>query len=133
LQLINVGRGPAKNIILSVSKENKGELLESICSHSFSVPGNKGTRELGEILKVHGQCFVENGKSTDGRIIELEFDADRKKGYFYICFEDCEGREYWTKVQISKIEQVDDDGLNKVIKNEKTGIEVWKVMNNSKE
>lgn len=133
LQLINIGRGPAQNIIPSVNKEIKGELLESICSSSFSLPAGKGTKELAEKLRVHGQCFVEGGKKFKSDIvIELVFNAKRTIGYFDIYFEDCYGKKYWTKVTIEKVPQVDDDELNKAIKDEKTGIEVWKVANNSK-
>lgn len=121
LQLVNVGRGPAKNVIPSVRKDSGGLLLEAANPHSFSIPANKGTNDLKEVLLVHGQRFV------NGDEYELEFEGDRKIGYFYIYFEDHEDNRYFTKVKISKVERADGELGNLV---NTTGTEVWKVVDN---
>lgn len=59
LQLINVGRGLAKNIIPSVSKKVIGNFLEDINPHAYTLASGKSTRDLGEVLRVHGQRFVK--------------------------------------------------------------------------
>lgn len=123
LQLVNIGRGPAKNIAPSVRKDVKGNFLEDINPHAFSLPANKGTGVFSETLRIHGQIFVIDNDH------ELEFENSRKTAYFYIHFEDCLGKRYLTKVKINSVEQVDDQNLDKLIK-EKRGIEVWKIMEN---
>lgn len=122
LQLVNVGRGPAKNVIPSVSRDVEGKFLEAINPHSFSLPANKGTKELGEVLRVHGQIFVR------GNEYELEFENNRETGYFYIDFEDHSGKVYKTKVVVEKVKQADGEmeKLRKI-----PGIEIWKVMRNT--
>lgn len=123
LQVVNVGRGPAKNVALSVQKDIIGFFLEDINPPSFPLPANKGTKEFSEILRVHGQRFVM------GDEYGLEFKDYRNTAYFYIHFEDHFGKRYITKVTINKVKQVDDQDLDKHIKT-KHGIEVWKVMKN---
>ncbi len=124
LQVVNVGRGPAKKIVPSVRKNISGRLLEAVNPHSFSLPANKGTKEFEEILQVHGQRFVR------GDEYELELEEDRKKAFFYIQFEDYKGHPFTTKVIIEKVEQADGK-LDKLIKT--NGIEIWKVMDNTVE
>jgi len=124
LQLINIGRGMAKNVIPSVREDVKGYFLEAINSHSYVLPPSIGTRELGEVLRIHGQRFVANDE------YELDFENDRKITYFYIHFEDYGGKQYLTKIKIEKVEQADGD-LGNLLKN--SGIEVWKVIDNIQE
>ncbi len=121
LQLINIGRGMAKNVIPSVAEDIRGFLLEAVCPHSYALPPNIGTRQLDEILRVHGQRFVANNNH------ELDFENDRKIAYFFIHFEDYYSKQYLTKVKIEKVEQADGD-LGDLLKN--PGIEVWKVIDN---
>lgn len=124
LQLINIGKGMAINVIPSVKEDIRGYLLEAINPHSYVLPPNKGTKELGEILRIHGQRFVANDE------YELDFENDRKIAHFYIHFEDFDGKRYLTKVKIEKVDQADGElaGLLKT-----PGIEVWKVIDNIKE
>jgi hypothetical protein len=112
-QLINIGRGVAKNIIPSKNKHIKGAFLEDICPHSFALAPGKGTRDLGEILRVHGQDF---------------------KNEFYIDFEDHNGKSYKTKVNIEKVNSIDQSIRGGRIEKLKQadGIEIWKIMKNIK-
>lgn len=128
LQLINVGRGSAQNVIPSTgkTKERRGRLLEEINPHSFSLPSNQGTKVFKETLRVHGQRFVTGNK------YELEFENDRKTAYFYVHFEDYTGKPYLTKAKIERVNHVDDQRLDRLIKDNK-GIEIWKVMENINE
>ena len=128
LQLVNVGRGSAKNIIPSVGKEEKrqGRFLEEINPHAFSLPSNQGTKVFNETLRIHGLRFVS------GNDYEIEFDENRKTAYFYIRFEDYIDKPYLTKVTIKRVNQVDDEELDKLIKADE-GIEVWKVVDNMNE
>jgi hypothetical protein len=129
LQLINVGRGPAKNVIPSTgkTKETQGRFLEEINPHSFSLPSNYGTRILKEILRIHGTRFTAHNS------YKLEFIDGGRRGFFYIHYEDCEDKPYLTKVEIERVNLVDDENLNKLIKDANSGIEVWKVVRNSDE
>ena len=70
-QMVNVGRGSAKKVIPSVKRGTSGRLLEEVNPYSFSLPANKGTKEFGEILQVHGQRFVRSDE------YELEFEDNR--------------------------------------------------------
>lgn len=128
LQLVNVGRGPAKNIIPSVGKEEErqGRFLEEINPHAFSLPSNQGTRIFNETLRVHGLRFVANNNYS------IEFDKNLKIAYFYIRFKDYADKSYLTKVTIKRVNQVDDRELDKLIKMD-DGIEVWKVADNTNE
>jgi len=128
LQLVNVGRGPAKNIVPSVGKEEKrqGRFLEEINPHAFSLPSNQGTKVFNETLRIHGLRFAS------GNDYEIEFDENRKTAYFYIRFEDYVDKLYLTKVTIKRVNQVDDEELDKLIKAD-DGIEVWKVVDNMNE
>ena len=132
-QLINVGRGPARNVVPSVNEKTRGELLELICPPSFPIPANSGTRELAEILRVHGQRFVRENENKGGDDEIIKF-KDNSNGYFYIYFEDCKGEEYRTEVHVNKINRMDNDGsdLSKVINYGGTGVELWRVMSNEK-
>lgn len=123
-QLINVGRGPAKKVIPSVTKDTSGKLLEEVNPHSFSLSANKGTKEYGEILRVHGQRFVTDDK------YKLEFEDDHKTAYFYVYFENHSDNPMMTKVTVRKVEGLDGK-WNKLVNT--PGIEVWKVMDNSPE
>lgn len=116
-----MGRGPAKKVIPSVRKNDKGKLLEDCCPHSFSLPANKGTKELRETLRVHGQRFVS------GKKYELEFKNDHNGRLFYIYFEDHAGKQYITQVEIHKVRGAD-GRLEELRKT--PGIEIWKVMDN---
>ncbi len=120
-QLINVGRGPAKNVIPSVRRNIVGKFLEDINTNSFSLPANSGTKELREVLRVHGQRFVY--KDT----YELEFEDDRKTGYFYVRFQDSTGKLYLTKTRIKRVGQADGEYFSLV---NTPGIEMWKVVDN---
>ncbi len=124
LQLINIGRGMAINVIPSVAEDIRGYFLEAANPHSYVLPPNIGTKELGEILRIHGQRFVANDEH------ELEFENNRKVAHFYIHFEDYESKQYLTKVKIEKVEHADDE-LGNLLKN--PGIEVWKIIDNIKE
>jgi len=124
LQLINIGKGMAINVIPSIKEDVRGYFLESINPHSYVLPPNKGTRELGEILRIHGQRFVADDE------YELDFENDRKITYFYIHFEDYEDKQCLTKVKIEKVEQADGE-LADLLKT--PGIEVWKVIDNIKD
>ena len=121
-QIVNVGRGAAKNVTLSVRKSVIGRFLEDVNPLSFSLPANKGTKELKEILRVHGQRFVPNDE------YELVFEKGRKIAYFYIHFEDYEGKKYLIKVRVDRVKQAD-GRLGDDIKRD-DGVEVWKVMDN---
>lgn len=124
LQLINVGRGLAKNIIPSVKKGVIGNLLEDINPHAYTLASGKSTRDLGEVLRVHGQRFVNGNKYA------LEFEEDHKTTRFYIYFEDYSNNSKMTKVKIRKVDNADGE-FGKLVKTD--GIEVWKVMENIKE
>jgi len=124
LQLINIGKGMAINVIPSVREDVRGYFLEAINPHSYVLPPNQGTRELGEILRIHGQRFVTNDE------YELDFENDRKTAHFYIDFEDYECKRYLTKIKIEKVDQVDGE-LAALLKT--PGIEAWKVIDNIKE
>lgn len=124
LQLINIGKGMAKNVIPSVAEDIRGYFLEAINPHSYVLPPNIGTKELGEILRIHGQRFVAGDEH------ELDFENDRKIAYFYIHFDDYESKRYLTKVKIEKVEQADGE-LADLLKT--AGVEVWKVIDNIKE
>lgn len=124
LQLINIGKGMAINVTPSVKEDVRGYFLEAINPHSYVLPPNKGTRELGEILRIHGQRFVA------GDEYELDFENDRKVTHFYIHSEDYENKQYLTKVKIEKVEQADGE-LADLLKT--PGIEVWKVIDNIKD
>ncbi|MDP3974045.1 MAG: hypothetical protein Q8P92_04400 [Candidatus Daviesbacteria bacterium] len=124
LQLINVGRGLAKNIIPSVRKEVIGNFLEDINPHAYTLASGKSTRDLGEILRVHGQRFVKENKHA------LKFKEDRKTACFYIYFEDYTNNSKMTEVKIGKVDNADGD-LGKLLKTD--GIEVWKVIENTTE
>ena len=123
LQLINIGKGMAINVIPSVKEDVRGYFLESINPHSYVLPSNKGTRELNEILRIHGQRFVA------GDEYELDFENDRKIAHFYIYFEDYEGKQCLAKATIERVEQADGN-LADLVKT--PGIEVWKVTDNVK-
>lgn len=134
-QIINIGRGSAKKVIPSVRKD-EGHFLEDINPHSFSLPPNKGTEDLKEVLRVHGQRFVP------GDEYGLESGNDGTTKYFYIYYEDCFGKEkYLTRVKIRKILQFDEEIWDMFLKEEASvsqknpleeGIEVWKIMDNEK-
>ena len=124
LQLINIGKGMAINAMPSVGEDVRGYFLEAINPHSYVLPSNKGTRELGEILRIHGQRFVANDE------YELDFENDRKTAHFYIHFEDYEDKQCLTKVKVEKVEQADGE-LADLLKT--PGIEVWKVIDNIKD
>lgn len=124
LQLINIGKGMAINVIPSVREDVRGFFLEAINPHSYVLPPNIGTRELGEILRIHGQRFVA------GDEYELDFENDREIANFYIHFEDYESKQYLTKIKIERIDQADGE-LAVLLKT--PGIEVWKVIDNIKE
>lgn len=125
LHLVNVGRGSAKNIMPSTgkTKELQGKFLEEINPHSFSLPSNQGTRVFKETLRVHGTRFTQKNP------YKLEFIDNNRIAFFYLHYEDHAGKLYLTKVKIQRVEQVDDQNLDKLIKDNK-GIEVWKVMEN---
>lgn len=121
LQLINVGRGPGRNVVPSISLNISGKLLEDSCPNSFSIPSNNGTKILGEILRVHGQRFIS------GNEFELRTDKNNNK-FFYIHYEDHEGKKYSTEVEISKV--IFADGVvGKMLKKYKN-LELWKIMRN---
>lgn len=122
LQLINVGRGLARNVVPSRKKNKEGEFLEDICPHSFALPSGKSTRDLGETLRVHGQIFIR-----DKELFEFE---SGDTAHFYIDFEDYSGRAYRIKVKIKKVGQADGE-LEEL--RETPGIEIWKVAENIKE
>lgn len=122
LQLINVGRGLAKNIIPSVRKEVIGNFLEDINPHAYTLASGKSTRDLGEVLRVHGQRFVKGNEHA------LKFGEDRKIACFYIYFEDYTNNSKMTKVKIRKVNNADGE-LGKLVKTD--GIEVWKVIENT--
>lgn len=122
LQLINVGRGLAKNIIPSVRKEVIGNFLEDINPHAYTLASGKSTRDLGEVLRVHGQRFVKGNEHA------LEFGKDRKTACFYIYFEDYTNNSKMTKVKIRKVDNADGE-LGKLVRT--AGIEVWKVIKNT--
>lgn len=122
IQLINVGRGLAKNIIPSRKKDVRGEFLEDVCPHSFVLPPGKSTNGLGEILRVHGQIFKRSSH-------KLEFEND-DTSFFYIYFEDYSGKSAMTKVTIKKVGQADGE-IGELVNTD--GIEAWKVMENTTE
>ena len=122
LQLINVGRGLAKNIIPSVRKGVTGNFLEDINPHAYTLASGKSTRDLGEILRIHGQRFVKGNKHA------LKFREDRKTACFYIYFEDYTNNSKMTEVKIRKVDNADGE-LGKLLKTD--GIEVWKVIENN--
>ena len=130
-QLINIGRGLAKNIIPSIREEIKGKFLEDISPHSFILPSGKSTRDLGEVLRVHGQIF-EKGQTNE--TIETEDENDAMVGWFYIYFKDHSERTFKTKVKIKKVKNIDKSILGgrteELIKN--PDIEIWKVIDNIK-
>lgn len=136
LQLINLGRGMAKSVIPSIIKIKEGRFLEDVCPHSFNLSSGKSTRELGEILRVHGQRFKDGKK---GDVIEIKTEKENREenkiGYFYIYFEDFYGTRYKTKVKIQKVKNIDNSIKNGRIEEliNTTNIEIWKVMENTKE
>jgi hypothetical protein len=124
LQLVNVGRGLAKNVTPSAGKDKRGKFLEDVCPHSFVLPPGKSTRDLGEILRVHGQRFVSKNE------YELEFENNRHTRFFYIHFEDHSGKQYATKVKINKVQRA--DGEMEELRTT-SGIEIWKTIDNTVE
>lgn len=124
LQLINIGKGMAISVIPSVREDIRGYFLEAINPHSYVLPPNIGTRELGETLRIHGQRFITNDE------YELEFENDRRTAHFYIHFKDYNRQDYLTKVKIEKVNQADGE-LAILLKT--PGIEVWKVIDNIEE
>ena len=130
-QLINIGRGLAKNIIPSIREDVEGKLLEDVSPHSFVLPSGKSTRDLGEILRVYGQRFVKGEKN---KTIEIKKDEnDTKVGWFYIDFNDHSGKTFQTKVKIKKVKNIDKSikgrAIEDLIKN--PDIELWKVTDNT--
>jgi len=126
LQLINVGRGLAKNATPSIRENVKGEFLEDVCPNSYALSSGKSTKELGEILRVHGQRFI-GGKKKE--TIEIKTEKENETGYFYIDFEDHFGKIYKTKVKINKVRGA--DGKLEELR-VFPGIEIWKVTDNTK-
>lgn len=111
LQLVNVGRGLARNVTPSKGKNSRGEFLEDVCPNSFALPPGKSTKDLGETLRVHGQLFREATATS-----------------FYIDFENYSGKPYKTEVKIKKVGQA--DGEIEELRR-KPGIEIWKVISNN--
>ncbi len=112
-QVVNVGRGPAQDIVLSLGQKPEGKFLEDKNPHSFSLPANKGTNELIGVLAVYGQHEIFSKKN----------DAN-----FYISFQDFKGKNYLTEVKIRRVDQAD-GRLKEII--ETKGLQVWKVMANN--
>ena len=121
LQLINVGKGLARNVVPSRMNSVSGEFLEDVCPHSFVLPSGKSTRDLGEILRVHGQIFKPEEK-------KMSFENNNESAYFYINYEDYLEKSYKTKVKISKVGGADGK-VGQLLKT--LGIEVWKVTENT--
>lgn len=123
ISIVNVGRGPAQNITLSVSENIKGFLLESMCPDTFPLPGNSESGIFNLNLLIHGQRFVENDK--------FALSGNRNEKYFFIHYYDHIGTEHITKVVIEKVtnfEHIISDAINENSDN----LQFWKITKNLK-
>ena len=84
------------------------------------LPAGKGTRDLGEILRVHGQLFKD-----DNYVLEREND-DR---CFYINFEDWLKKEHQVRVKVRRVGEADGE-IGELVNTD--GIQIWKMMDNEK-
>lgn len=120
-QLVNIGRGPAGNVVLSVRRDESGKLLEDYCPHTFAIPANYGTFSMKEVLHVHGQRFV----SRDPYVLE----SDNGDYIFYISYRDHEGVTRYTRVKVSRVKKAD-GLLGEVISKYNSSLMMWKVIEN---
>lgn len=120
LYFVNVGRGPARNIVPSVNKNTLGFLLEDYCPDTFSMAGNKDSKEMGLSFRVHGQRF-ESGN-------EYELEGTDNKRYFYIRYQDHSGTLLITKVSLDKVNSTEQEIGAAMSQN--VALQLWKVSKN---